>query len=116
MKKNIFLFQTNLKQVSTFIFQGLFKDIVFRSVALVMGYFWFFHRPDFFSAPTVPYKSKKNPLNYFSLKVTKFHGDSFKNESGQKTTRGRQPPPPSSLFRVKPWSHLNDGVELEKEE
>ena len=49
---------------------------------------------------TLPYKSKKltkNPLNYYSLKVTKFHGDSVKNESAwtKKTTGGRQTSPPS---------------------
>ena len=48
-----------------------------------------FCRPDFFPPCTLPYKLKENifvtkiPLNYFSLKVTKFHGDSVKNESAR---------------------------------
>ena len=39
---NIFLFNTNIKvtHVSTFIFQGLFKNIVFRSGALVIKKLW----------------------------------------------------------------------------
>ena len=51
-----------------------------------MGYFrFFFHRPDFFR----PYKLKKNIfltknlLNYYSLKVTNFYGDSVKNQSAR---------------------------------
>ena len=37
--------------------------------------------------------SQKNPLNYFLLKVKKFHGDSVKNESaGAKQTNA--PPQP----------------------
>ena len=55
-----------------------------------MGYFrFYFHRPDFFPPCTLPCKFKKNiflttnPPNYYSLKVTKFHGDSVKNESAR---------------------------------
>ena len=46
-----------------------------------MGYFRFYFQI-FFSTLYL----QKNPLNYFSLKVTKFHCDSVKNESvkGQK--------------------------------
>ena len=65
--------------VSTSIFQGLFKNIVFRSVALV----------------TICLA--KNPLNYYSLKVTKIYGDSVKNESARTKKLqggGRQTPPP----------------------
>ena len=38
---------------------------------------------------------RKHPLNYYSLKVTKFHGDSVKNESDstKKTTGGAERPP-----------------------
>ena len=44
----------------------------------------------------------KNPLNYYSLKVTKFHDDSVNNESARtkKTTGGAFGAPPR-LFRVK---------------
>ena len=76
----------NVPHVSTCIFQGLFKNIDFRSVALVtknvMGYFRFFFTDQTFFPPcALPYKFHKNPLNYYSLKITKFHGDSVKNES-----------------------------------
>ena len=64
-----------------------------RSVALVAKKLWailnFFLKPDFFPHCTLPYELKnkknfnKNPLNYKSLKVTKFYGDSFKNESAR---------------------------------
>ena len=53
-KKYFFSFKKSqsVTHVSTCIFQGLFKNIVFRSVSVVtkkvMGYFRFFHRPDFF--------------------------------------------------------------------
>ena len=59
-----------------------------------MGYFRFFHRPDFFPPSTIPYKLKKyfftkNPLNYYSLKFTKLHGDSVKKRVlGQKNVQG----------------------------
>ena len=65
--------------VSTCIYQGLFKNIVFRSVALVT--------------------KKLGAI----LKVTKFHVDSVKNESARTKKLqggGRQTPPPPSLFRV----------------
>ena len=53
--KNIFFcFKQISKCDSRCIFQGLFKNIVFRSVALVTKKLWaildFFHRPDLFSA------------------------------------------------------------------
>jgi len=74
--KKIFVFVLNkyqsVKHVSTCIFQGLF-----RFVALVT----------------------KNPLNYFILKVTKFHGDCVKNESARtKNYRGRQTSPPPPVY------------------
>ena len=57
----------------------------------------------------------KNPLNYYSLKVTKFHGDSVKNESARtkKTTEGAPNAPP--LFRVKRrkftyWKIMFNGI------
>ena len=89
-----------MTRISSCIFKGLFKNIVFRSVALVtkkvMGYFrFFFTDRTLFSAlsPTLQIKKKnvnKKSFNYYSLKVTKFHGDIVKNESGRtkKTTRG----------------------------
>ena len=68
-----------MTHVSTSIFQGLFKNIVFRSVALVLKKLWaildfFLHTPDFLL-----------PM-YFKLlfiKSKKFHGDSVKNESAR---------------------------------
>jgi len=38
----------------------------------------------------------KNPLNYYLLKVKKFHGDSVKNESARTKNyrEGANPPPP----------------------
>ena len=71
-----------------------------------MGFLDFFHRPDFFPPFALSYKSKKiffnkNPLNYYSLKVTKFYCDSVKNESARtkKNYRdGRQPPRPPACW------------------
>ena len=109
-----------MTHVSTCIFQGLFKNIVFRSVALVTKKLWaildfFFTDRTFFPPCTLPYKLKKNifltknPLNYYSLKVTKFHGDSVKNESARtKNYRGGAKRPPPSLFRVKQWPVTNE--------
>ena len=69
----------------------LFKNIVFRYVALVTKKLWaildFFPKTGLFLAlfPTqCIYIFTKNPLNYFSLKVTKFHDDSVKNERNYK--------------------------------
>jgi len=100
-------------------FQGLFKNIVFRYIALVTKKLWailefFFHRPDFFPPCTLPYKLKKNifltknPLNYYALKVTKFHGDSVKNESAstKKLQGGGAKHPPPSLVRFKCHLHI----------
>ena len=42
----------------------------------------------FFRPVAVPYPIK-NPLNHFSLKVTKFHGDSVKKTKGD----AKRPPP-----------------------
>ena len=74
-------------------FQGLLKNIVFRSVALVTEKLWaildfFFTDRTFFRPVSYPinlekYVLTKNPLNYYLLKVTKFHGDSFKTESAR---------------------------------
>ena len=73
-----------------------------------MGYFRFSQTGLFFPPCTLPYKLKKNifftknPLNYYSLKVTKFHDDSVKNESARtKKLQGRGAKRPPSLFRVK---------------
>ena len=46
----------------------------------------FLHRPDFLPPFTLPYALKnltKNPLNYYSLRITKFHGDCDKSESAR---------------------------------
>jgi len=67
-KKTIFVlnkYQT-VTHVSTCIFQGLFKNIVFRSVALVTKKLWaikfFFSQTGicFLSVPTLEIKKKKN--------------------------------------------------------
>ena len=82
------------------------KYFCFKQISKLWAILDFFHRPDFF--PPCPYpinKNKnffsKNVLNYYSLKVTKFHGDSVKNESAttKKTTGGRcvKPPPSACL-------------------
>jgi len=88
----------------------MFKNIVFRSVALVKKKLWaildFFSQTGLFFRP-VPYPINKkyvflakNSLNYYSLKVTKFHGDNVKNESTRtKNYMGGAPnaPPPACL-------------------
>ena len=84
---------------------------IFRSVALVTKKLWaildcFSQTGRFFFRP-VPYhinlKKKyfltKNPLNYYSLKVTKLHGDSVQNESAKTKNY--------SLFRVTGTVDLN---------
>ena len=55
-----------MTHVSTFIFQGLFKNIVFRYVALVKQKLWaildfFFHRPGFLTALYPTLRIKKSP-------------------------------------------------------
>ena len=96
-EKKIFFFVVNKYQSMThvykYIFQGLFKNIVFRSVALVTKNVWaildiFFTDLTFF-----------RPINYYSLKVTKFNGDivSKIRVIKQITTGGRQTPACSGL-------------------
>jgi len=66
-----------------------------------MGYSDFFSQTGLFFRP-VPYPINfkknifnKNPLNYYSLKVTKFHGDCVKMRLlGQKKTTGWAPNAP----------------------
>jgi len=79
-----------------------------------MGYFRFFFIDQTFFRP-VPYPINKknifltkNPLNYYSLKVTKFHRDSVKNESARtkKLQGGAKRHPPPRLFRV------NEGIKM----
>jgi len=82
LKKYFFVLNKfqSVTHVSTCNFQGLFKNIVFRSVALVTKKFWanfrfFFHRPNFFPPSTLPYKLKKiffikKSINYYSLNFT----------------------------------------------
>jgi len=81
----------------------------------------FFHRPYFFQPFTLPYKLKKNiflqknPLNYFSLKVTTFYSDSVKNESARtkKLQGGRQTPPPQPEGLIKSKEFHSDSVKNE---
>ena len=75
-----------------------------------MGYFrFFFQRSDFFVSalgrPTPIYALKKitkNPLNFYSFKVTKLHYESVKNDSARwkNYCKGAPNAPPPSLFRV----------------
>ena len=97
--------------VSTFIFQGLFKKIVFRSVAFVIKKLWAildfytdrdFYRPVFYPINKKNKKITKNPfyLNFYLLKIKKFYGDSVKNKSARtKKLEGgaKRPPPPACL-------------------
>ena len=77
----------SLTHVYTCISQGLFTNIVFRSVALVINKLWAIL--DFFTDRTLfrPVLYNKNSLNYYSFK---FHGVSVKNESPgtKKNTEG----------------------------
>ena len=70
-----------------------------------MGYFIFFlHTTDFLPLEPYPMHKKitKNPLNYYLLKVKKFHGESVKKKSARaKKLEGGAKRPPPSLFRVK---------------
>ena len=91
MKKSIFfvLKHQSVTNVSVWFFQGLFKNAVFRSVALVTKKLWaildFFFTDRNFFLPCILKNIflRKKPLDYYSLKVTKFHGDSVKNESAR---------------------------------
>ena len=73
-----------MTHVSTPIFQGLFKNIAFRSVAFILKKLWaildfLLHRPDFLPPCTIPYIHKKITKYSFKLlfmKSQKFTGDS----------------------------------------
>ena len=77
----------NKYQSVTHVSTCFFQKKVFRSEALVTkklrAILDYFHRPDSFVPYPINKKNifNKNSLNYCSLKVTKFHGDSVKNES-----------------------------------
>ena len=104
--KNSILYKyQSLTHVSTSIVQGLFKNIVFRSVALVIKKLWAFlgfclHRPDFTDMyPTLCIKKFK-PFNFLFIKSQKLHGYSAKNDSARATKlegEGRLTPRPSPL-------------------
>ena len=116
MKKKIFFFVLNKYQsvthVSNSIFIGLFKNVVFKSVALVtkkvVVYFRFcFHRPDYFFALTYPknfkiYFFNKTSIKLLFIKSLKFPRISVKNESArEKKLKGGAPNTPSrELLRV----------------
>jgi len=89
--KKYFLFLNkyqSVTHVSSYIIQGLFENMVFRSVALVTKQLWailvFFSHTGLFFRPVTylinlkKYFLTKNPLNYYSLTVTKFPIDSVK--------------------------------------
>ena len=73
-----------LTNVSTSIFQGLLKNIVVRSVALVIKKLWaildFFYTPQTFYRP-VPYPMHKN-LQKKSFELLILKSKNFKNKSG----------------------------------
>jgi len=67
-----------------------------------MGYFrFFFTQTGLFTALYIK-KITKNPLNFYSLKVKKFHSNSVKYESTMAKNRGGGGAKPlsPSLFRV----------------
>ena len=74
-----------MTHVSTCIFQGLLKNLVFRSGALVKFFFTdrTFVRPIPYLINKKKYFFYKNTLNYYALKVKTFHSDSVKNESAR---------------------------------
>ena len=93
-----------MTHVSTAIFQGLFKNIVFRSVAFVIKKLWaildFFCTLQTFYRP-VPNLTKK----FFKLLFMKRQKNftvivSQMRVLGQKTTGGAPNAPPPSLYRV----------------
>ena len=100
MLKNICFFQ----RCDTSILKYSFYKICSFNDKKVIGYFRFFlYRLLNALYPTLHVLKKytKNPLNFYSLKVTNFHGDSVKNESvGAKKLEGAPNAPPPSLFRV----------------
>jgi len=69
-----------------------------------MGYFRLFikHRPDLYPHPMHTKKRilTKNPLNFYSLKVKKFHYESVKNESARKKIKPQVPLPPACLSLI----------------
>ncbi len=77
-----------MTHVYTCISQGLFKNKVFRSVALVIKKLRAILdslQTGLFSAL---YSTTKNSLNYYSFNVTKFHGVSVKNARTKKNYEG----------------------------
>ena len=97
MKKKIFFVLNkyqSVTHVSTLIFQGLSKNMVFRSAALVikkdMVYFRIFQRPDFFRPVPNPICIKKS-LQNFKMIVSKIL------QGGAK-----RPPPSAYLQLMKP--------------
>ena len=79
--KQISKFDTH---VSTSIFKWLLKNVIFKSVALVLKKLWAmlyfsFTQTRLFNV-LYPSLCIKNPFHYYSLKVIKFHGDSVRSE------------------------------------
>ena len=109
-KLNFFCFKQISKCDTCFYmhFSRSFQNIVFNLYLQSqknLGYIIFFSQTGFFSVLyklKEKYFLKKNPLNYYTLKVTKFHGDSVKNESARtkQIQGGANVPPPLHLFRV----------------
>ena len=80
MKKKLFILNKyqSVTHVSIFIFQGLFKNIVFRYAAIVTKKLWaildyFFQRPDFFLPCAKPYALRKNLQKSLKLLFIKSH-------------------------------------------
>ena len=71
-----------------------------------MGYFRFLYtQTGLFTALyitlCIKQKLTKNPLNYYSLKVTKFHADSDKIESARTKKTIGTPPPACLVLKAK---------------
>jgi len=105
-RKIYFCFVLNKYQSVTHVSTCISVALVTNKLCAILDFFFTYWT--FFPPCTLHYKSKKyfltkNPLNYYSLKVTKFHGDSVKNKSARtkKLQEGGAERPPPSLFRVK---------------
>ena len=97
-----------MTHVSTPIFQGLFKNIVFRSVALVIKKLWaiFFYTLQTIYRP-VPYPLRKKKNYKKILQITIYEKSKYftvivsqMRVLGQKNYRGGAKRPPPSLYRV----------------
>ena len=95
----------SVTHVSTCIFQELFKNIVFISVALDTKMLWatldLFSQTRLFSPCTQPYRFKKMFTKILEITITWNYNESART----KKTRGGAKRPPPNLFRVKIMSN-----------